>query len=178
MDVGATRIFPRIADPGRAEASTSTRRLGRATIAACLTLAAAACVPAADSGSAAPGSASAQAHTHCPIADFEAFIQRFSDDIEFQKQSTADPLRMVRYDTQAEPEPRQVVTQVRQAEVAWPVLHRLDDLRAEGRNVALGAPTDGRAALKVWMPDTSDQQIYLFAQAPCWQLNRVIDESI
>ena len=176
MDTGAACTSPRVTDSGRKTLS-SVSRLVRAIVAGSLAIAAAACAPAANSEASAPHNASAPAR-HCPIADFEAFVERFSHDVEFQQQSTADPLIIERYDTEAEPEPRRVVSETRLANVAWPILRRFDDLRAEGRTVEFGAPTGGRVELKVWMPDTSDQQIYVFAQSPCWALQRVIDESI
>lgn len=143
-----------------------------------LALALAACAPA--SNPAGPPAAATQAEpaAACPIENFDAFIDRFGREIAFQELTTSDPLVVERYDTAAEPEPRRVVQEVALADVVWPVMPRLDLLSGRGRVYDIAPTAEGRMEVQIRTPDTSDQQRYVFGQSPCWQLQRVVDESI
>lgn len=143
-----------------------------------LALVLAACAPA--SNPAGPPAAAMQAEpaAACPIEDFDAFIERFGREIAFQELTTSDPLVVERYDTAAEPEPRRVVQEVALADVVWPVMPRLDLLSGRGRVYDIAPTAEGRMEVQIRTPDTSDQQRYVFGQSPCWQLQRVVDESI
>ncbi len=119
--------------------------------------------------------AAVAAATECPLTDFDAFAERFGREITFQELTTADPLTIERYDPEAQPEPRKVTTQVPLDDVTWPVmpdLARLDGRRYEA------TPTGDGMQIRIYTPDTSDQQTYHFGQAPCWQLQRVADDAI
>lgn len=144
-------------------------------IAASLALVLSACTSATPSAASPDTGAEAAA---CPLATFDDFIARFSRDMAFQQRATADPLVVERYDIAAEPEPRRVESDVALAKVTWPVMPRLETLPASGRTHAIAGGTDGGMDVMIRTPDTSDQQTYVFGQAPCWQLQRVIDNSI
>lgn len=144
-------------------------------IIASLALALPACAPA--TPSAAPVDTASEAAI-CTVEAFDRFIERFSRDAAFQRRATADPLIVERYDTAAEPEPRRVESNVALADVAWPVMPSLERLADSGRTHTVASGADGRMDVVIRTPDTSDQQIYVFRQTPCWQLQRVIDESI
>jgi len=133
--------------------------------------------PAATATTAAPAAptASAAATPDCPIDAFETFAERFGREIAFQELTTADPLIVERYDVEAEPEPRRITTEVPLDDVLWPVMPRLTPA---GRESRIEATADGGMQITFTTPDTSDQQTYVFAKAPCWQLQRVVDESI
>ncbi|MEF3082051.1 hypothetical protein V3391_07460 [Luteimonas sp. SMYT11W] len=135
-----------------------------------------ACAPASNSAAAQPAATSTA--SACPIDSFDVFIERFGREIAFQELTTADPLVVERYDTAAEPEPRRVVADVALADVVWPVMPRLDLVGGSGRTYDIAAVADGRIEVQVRTPDTSDQQRYVFGKSPCWQLQRVVDESI
>jgi len=122
--------------------------------------------------------ANAEPASACPVEHFDAFIERFGREIAFQELTTSDPLIVERYDTTAEPEPRLVVEDVALTDVVWPVMPRLDLIGGSGRTYDIAPVADGRMEVKIRTPDTSDQQRYVFGQSPCWQLQRVIDESI
>ncbi|MCD9124819.1 hypothetical protein [Luteimonas fraxinea] len=122
--------------------------------------------------------AATDAASACPIDAFDAFIERFGREIAFQELTTADPLVVERYDTTAEPEPRRVVEDVALANVVWPVMPRLDLIGGIGRTYDIAPIADGRVEVQVRTSDTSDQQRYVFGRSPCWQLQRVVDESI
>ncbi|TAA26631.1 hypothetical protein [Pseudoxanthomonas winnipegensis] len=144
-----------------------------------LLLALAACKPQAPAAAApapAAETASAAAPAKCPDADFEHFVQRFSADIAVQEKATADPLTMIQLDPNAQPEPAPVTRQVPLAEVEWPVIPNLEAARNGGREVVVSEDGDGRKVL-VRTPDTGDQQVYHFAQRPCWVLVKVDDQS-
>jgi len=142
--------------------------------------AAAAPQPAAATPATAPpaGTSATAPASDCPITDFEAFAQRFGREISFQELTTADPLTMERYDAQAQPEPRRVTEQVALDDVTWPVMPDLTGLETSGRRHEIAPIADGGMRIRIHTPDTSDQQTYEFRQAPCWQLQRVVDESI
>ncbi|PBJ84107.1 hypothetical protein CMZ84_06575 [Lysobacteraceae bacterium NML93-0399] len=163
---------------GRCGVVSSPTRVGHAklVVAAGLAFVLASCAPASTSV-AAPAAAS-EATTACPTDAFDVFIERFGREIAFQELTTADPLVIERYDAAAEPEPRRVVEEIAVADIAWPVMPRLDP-DDDGRRTHAFIPTaDGRMEVHVRWPDTSDQQRYVFGRAPCWQLQRVIDDSI
>ena len=147
----------------------------RYLVTASLALAPPACAPA--TPSAAPVDTASEAAI-CTVEAFDRFIERFSRDTAFQRRATADPLIVERYDTAAEPEPRRVESNVALADVAWPAMPSLERLADSGRAHTVASGADGRMDVVIRTPDTSDQQIYVFRQTPCWQLQRVIDESI
>lgn len=139
-----------------------------------------ACAPTSNSAAAQTAAQPAATATAsaCPIDSFDVFIERFGREIAFQELTTADPLIVERYDTDAEPEPRRVVADVALADVVWPVMPRLDLVGGSGRTYDIAAVADGRMEVQVRTPNTSDQQRYVFGKSPCWQLQRVVDESI
>jgi len=151
-------------------------RHAQSAISGCLALALAACAP--PPTSAPPPSTSTHAISECPAATFDAFIERFGREISFQELTTADPLVVERYDSASEPEPRRVVEEVALADVVWPVMPRLDMLSRGGRTYDITRIADGSVEVQVRRPDTSEQQRYVFRQSPCWQLQRVVDESV
>jgi hypothetical protein len=130
--------------------------------------------PAATTDATTPASATA---TQCPDADFDSFLKRFSPDIAVQKKATADPLTMIELDPDAQPEPKPVTRQVPLAQVDWPVIPNLDAARNGGREIVVSEEAGGRQVL-VRTPDTGDQQVYHFAQRPCWTLVKVDDQSL
>ena len=157
-----------------------TRRGIAWTVPTGIAIALAACAPApapaATAVTAAPAASAAGAvATDCPIDAFETFAERFGREIAFQELTTADPLIVERYDVEAEPEPRRITTEVPLDDVLWPVMPRLTPA---GRESRIEATADGGMQITFTTPDTSDQQTYVFAKAPCWQLQRVVDESI
>ncbi|WP_244664112.1 MULTISPECIES: hypothetical protein [Xanthomonas] len=115
--------------------------------------------------------------TACPTTDFSAFLKSFSADIAAQEKATADPLTMIRIDPDAQPEPAPITRQVALADVQWPVIPNLDVARSTGREVAVSEDAGGRQVL-VRTPDSGDQQVYHFAQRPCWTLVKVDDQSL
>ena len=138
----------------------------------------AACAPASNSAASPDSGANAEPASACPVENFDAFIERFGREITFQELATADPLVVERFDATAEPEPRLVVEDVALTDVVWPVIPRLDLLGGSGRAYDIAPVADGRMEVRIRTPDTSDQQRYVFGQSPCWQLQRVVDESI
>lgn len=136
--------------------------------------------PAAATPAAAPITATAADTTaaQCPHADFNAFLTYFSNDIALQEKSVADPLTVESVDAEAQPEPRPVTKQVPLAEVEWPVMPDTATLPRQGREMQVTPQADGSVQVRIHKPDTSDQQTYTFAQKPCWQLQKVVDESI
>lgn len=113
----------------------------------------------------------------CPDADFDGFLKRFSADIAVQEKATVDPLPMTRIDPDAQPEPKPVTRDVPLSEVEWPVIPNLEAARNGGREVVVSEETDGRQVL-VRTADTDDQQVYHFAQRPCWTLVKVEDQTL
>ncbi|AJC47604.1 hypothetical protein SB85_11240 [Xanthomonas sacchari] len=83
---------------------------------------------------------------------------------------------MIHIDPDAQPEPAPVTRSVPLAEVEWPVIPNLDAARKGGREVVVTQNAEGRQVM-VRTPDTSDQQVYQFAQKPCWTLVRVDDQA-
>ncbi|MBB5878316.1 hypothetical protein [Xanthomonas sp. 3498] len=125
----------------------------------------------------APLRPAAAATPRCQDADFDAFLKRFSADIAVQEKATADPLMMIHIDPDAQPEPAPVTRNVPLAEVEWPVIPNLDAARKGGREVVVTQNAQGRQVM-VRMPDTGDQQVYQFAQKPCWTLVKVDDQTL
>ena len=129
-------------------------------------------------GDAAPSAATGSGSTPCPHAEFAAFLQHFSTEIAWQARAVADPLVTEHVDAGAEPEPVTVVRRVPLAEVAWPVMPDPATLSRTRRILESTAQSDGSMQVQVRATDTSDQQTYTFRRQPCWQLVRVVDESI
>lgn len=126
---------------------------------------------------AATAAAPAQAAPRCPDTDFDSFLKRFGAEIAVQEKATADPLTMLHVDANAEPEPKPVRREVPLAEVTWPVIPNLEAARANGREVVVSKTAEGREVL-VRTPNTGDQQVYFFAQRPCWTLVKVDDQAL
>ena len=120
----------------------------------------------------------ADAHASCPYADFDTFLPHFGAEIALQEKATADPLISEYVDVTADPEPAQVVKQVPLAEVTWPVMPNPASPGSKAREITHTPQPDGSIKVQFRTPNTSDQQSYYFAQKPCWQLVRKVDESI
>lgn len=116
--------------------------------------------------------------TACPHPAFDSFLQHFGREIALQEASTADPLLDSHVDAQAEPEPATVEKKVPLADVAWPVMPDPASLPGRGREMTVTRLPNGQMQVLMRTPNSSDQQRYTFAQAPCWQLVRRDDESI
>ncbi len=157
-----------------------TLAIHRSTImlALALGLALSACKPTAPTGEAVTPSDGTAAAASCPDADFDAFLARFSRDIAVQEKATADPLSQSRVDSEAQPEPRPVVTQVPLADVQWPVIPNLEAAKNGGREVTISEQPDGGREVLVRTPDSDDQQTYVFAKRPCWTLVRTTDDTL
>ncbi|EQM87893.1 hypothetical protein [Stenotrophomonas hibiscicola] len=122
--------------------------------------------------------APADASASCPHPVFDDFLKHFGNEIALQETSTADPLLDSHIDADAEPEPRKVEEKVPLAKVEWPVMPDPATLQRQGREMQVTRLPDGQVQVQMRTPDTSDQQIYTFAQKPCWQLVKREDESI
>jgi hypothetical protein len=120
----------------------------------------------------------AEAASTCAYADFDTFLPHFGREIALQETSVADPLLSERYDTEAQDEPTLVSEKVPLSEVTWPVMPNPSGLKGMGREMQVSKENDGSMKVLIRTPDTSNQQSYYFAQRPCWQLVRMVDESI
>lgn len=138
---------------------------------------AAAAAPASAAG-ANVGDATGPAQAACPHPEFDAFLPHFGNEIALQEKSVADPLLSERIDPSAEPEPRLVSEKIALRDVTWPVMPDPAALPRDGREMVVSRQDDGSMKVLIRRPDTSDQQAYYFAQRPCWQLVRMVDESI
>lgn len=132
---------------------------------------------AAPADTAVPATATAEPQANCPYPEFEAFLPHFGAEIALQEKATADPLVSEHVDV-SEVEPKQVVQQIALADVEWPVMPDPASPRSKAREITTTAQGDGSMKVQFRTPDTSDQQSYYFAQKPCWQLVRKVDESI
>ncbi|EED38997.1 conserved hypothetical protein [Stenotrophomonas sp. SKA14] len=121
---------------------------------------------------------SAPARAECPYPQFDAFLKHFGNEIALQEKATADPLLDSYIDAEAEPEPRKVESRLALADVEWPVMPDPAALAGQGREMQVSALADGQRQVQIRTPDSSDQQTYTFAQAPCWTLVKREDESI
>lgn len=142
-------------------------------------LGAAACTPAPQAfpAKAAPA-APARASADCPYPEFDAFLAHFGSEIALQEEATADPLLDSYIDPEAEPEPRKVESRLALADVEWPVMPDPAALAGQGRELQVSTLADGQRQVQIRTPDSSDQQSYTFAQAPCWTLVKREDEAI
>ncbi|WP_414496089.1 hypothetical protein [Stenotrophomonas maltophilia] len=122
--------------------------------------------------------APAPAATDCAYPDFDAFLKHFGNEITLQETATADPLLDTYIDAEAEPEPRKVENRLALADVEWPVMPDPATLAGQGREMQISVLADGQRQVQIRTPDSSDQQTYTFAQAPCWTLVKRQDESI
>lgn len=118
------------------------------------------------------------ARSECPYAEFEGFLKHFGNEITLQEKATADPLLDGYIDAEAEPEPRRVESRLALADVEWPVMPDPAALAGQGREMQISVLADGQRQVQIRTPDSSDQQTYTFAQAPCWTLVKREDESI
>lgn len=134
--------------------------------------------PAPASTAAAVQPAPAPASAECPYPQFDAFLKHFGREIALQEKATADPLLDSYIDAEAEPEPRKVESRLALADVEWPVMPDPVALAGQGREMQVSALADGQRQVQIRTPDSSDQQTYTFAQAPCWTLVKREDESI
>lgn len=141
-----------------------------------------AAAPAHDAPVAATGDTSglpaADAGASCPYPTFETFLLHFGNEIALQEKSVADPLVSEYIDAAAEPEPQLVSQKIPLREVTWPVMPDPATLPRQGREMEVTRQDDGSMKVLIRKPSTSDQQSYYFGQRPCWQLVRMVDESI
>jgi hypothetical protein len=131
--------------------------------------AAAPAVPAPATTAAVVTPAPAPARSECPYPDFDAFLKHFGNEITLQDSYI---------DAEAEPEPRKVESRLALADVEWAVMPDPAALAGQGRELQVNTLADGQRQVQIRTPDSSDQQTYTFAQAPCWTLVKREDESI
>jgi hypothetical protein len=126
----------------------------------------------APSASAAPASEIAV----CRADNFTAFLERFSDDPDFQKRSTASPLRQ-RVVEDALPEPKLVEKTVELSQLRFPIFPGSARIKAESLQMQL--TPDGRGMkVRLSKPDTDYRIEYFFEHRECWQLVRLQDSSL
>ncbi|HDS1508970.1 hypothetical protein FEO89_20585 [Stenotrophomonas maltophilia] len=118
------------------------------------------------------------ARSECLYPEFDTFLKHFGNEIALQEKTTADPLLDSYIDAEAEPEPRKVESRLALADVEWPVMPDPAALAGQGREMHVSPLADGQRQVQIRTPDSSDQQTYIFAQAPCWTLVKREDESI
>ncbi len=123
-------------------------------------------------------SAPVPARSECAYPEFDTFLKHFGNEITLQEKATADPLLDSYIDAEAEPEPRKVESRLALADVEWPVMPDPAALAGQGREMQVSPLADGQRQVQIRTPDSSDQQTYTFAQAPCWTLVKREDESI
>lgn len=114
----------------------------------------------------------------CPHAEFDTFLAHFGSELTLQEASVADPLIDEHVEVNAEPEPHTVTRNIALQDVTWPVMPDPATVGRMGRSVDITREDDGSMKVQIRTPDTSDQQSYYFAQRPCWQLVRRVDEAI
>ena len=114
----------------------------------------------------------------CLTGDFDAFFARFSHEIIVQEASTADPLALEMIDPTAEPEPELITSQIPLAEVEWPVIPDFTIGAAENVRTEVSDTPEGGKAVLMRGIDNGIRTTWVFAPTPCWQLVKVIDESM
>ncbi len=114
----------------------------------------------------------------CRYPGFDSFLLHFGREIALQQTAVADPLISESVDMDAEPEPRMIRETIALYDLDWPVMPDPSTLPEVGREIKVSHEPDGGMAVLISTPDTSDQQTYHFAQRPCWQLVRIVDDAI
>ena len=132
---------------------------------------------AADAANTAPEAPEAPASS-CPADDFDVFAERFGREISFQELNIDDPYQFEYIDMEAQPEPAPVVVEKSLDDVTWPLMPQLALLESQGRAYEISPDGEDGMQIRIFTPDTGDQQVYHFRRAPCWRLQRVVDESL
>jgi hypothetical protein len=112
----------------------------------------------------------------CRVESFPAFLERFSDDVEFQKQHTAPKLQTVEVDN-SRPEPTPVEKLVARAELKFPVFLGSEKRKRDGLEMQI-EPAKRGMKVTLSKPDTDYLIEYYFEHHECWQLVRKEDWSL
>ena len=106
----------------------------------------------------------------CRVENFQTFLERFTDDVEFQMQHTAPHVQTVQVDNSgAEPTPVEKV--VARADLKFPVIPPSAKRKQDGLEMTVEPAKRGmKVTLK--KPDTDYLIEYTFEHAGCWQLVR------
>jgi hypothetical protein len=108
--------------------------------------------------------------TLCRVENFQAFLERFTDDVEFQQQHTAAQLQTVQVDNSGR-EPTPVEKLVARADLKFPVIPPSAKRKQDGLEMTVEPAKRGmKVTLK--KPDTDYLIEYTFEHAECGQLVR------
>jgi hypothetical protein len=153
---------------------------GRMTLILAAALSSTACerIPQTPSGSAPAERAYSAATQACPAEDFEHFLAAFAGNVSIQKAFTARPLRSDSIDASADPEPRPVTRMLNDADIDFPVIVDLRQLRDEGATVRTSATSATEMKVTIFKQDTDLQMSFYFRKNGCWQLYRLQDDSL
>lgn len=113
----------------------------------------------------------------CPSQDFGTFLTAFADDVAVQKAFVATPLRSESLDpTDLEAKP--VTKLLSAAQLHFPLLPSTQKQAADGLKIKRSATSPDEMHATLFKPDTDMQVTYVFKQHGCWQLVRIVDESL
>lgn len=114
----------------------------------------------------------------CPSAKFPLFLAKYADSVAVQKAFTDDPLALVMLDHAAEPEPRQVKSQLAKARLSFPLLPPAAVRKKHGLALRIDEATDKQARATLFKEDTGYLVTYFFRKDGCWKLERKEDMSM
>lgn len=114
----------------------------------------------------------------CPSARFPVFFARYADSIALQKAFTDDPLAHVMLDHAAQPEPRQVKTELPRARLSFPLVPPKAVRQQQRLAIRYGEASASNASATLFKEDTGYQVTYFFRNDGCWKLERREDLSM
>ena len=112
----------------------------------------------------------------CRVENFQAFLDRFSDDVEYQKQHTAPQLQTVQVDNSGR-EPTPVEKLVARADLKFPVFPGSAQRKQDGLEMKV-QPAKRGTKVTLSKPDTDYLIEYTFEPHECWQLVRKENASL
>lgn len=114
----------------------------------------------------------------CPSAKFPVFFAQYADSIALQKAFTTDPLDHVMLDYAAQPEPRQVKSQLARAKLSFPLVPPKAVRKQQGLAFRINGADGTHASATLFKADTGYQVTYFFRNDGCWKLERREDLSM
>jgi hypothetical protein len=114
----------------------------------------------------------------CGQDHFQDFLDRFSEDLEFQKKHTRVPLLSVKYEYDDNTgDAKKIETMLDSSKIEFPVVPNAAQRRKQSLELNL-KPAEGGMLVKIRASDGDYQIEYMFERHSCWELARMEDSSL
>lgn len=116
--------------------------------------------------------------TACSVENFPGFFSAYADSETIQRAFLKTPLKVLRLDLNAEPEPKPVVRKLKYSQIKFPLLPLRAEREAKSLALRIDKWSEKKAEATLFKKDTGYQVTYFFVKNDCWALVAIEDWSM